>query len=288
MPSPECQEMLAEMEKAVLEGDTDQFAAMVNEQAHIRPFELAEYIDVKRRRSPNEENRKLWRQSLDVYLGSLDGEAMPVLESDVIKGIIRDLEFEDIMSNKTVAADSFTVEKPSDIEQDPDGWFTDHFTIELDASIVRNTESTEVFERAKRCILGDVRDVPLEKRVATARQIIINSLEGVGQTLALKVLDAYIFDHATRQAQGGFGKIPAESRMDYAFQSIRQASDKRAVFRMMSAMDKEVYRYAKLCRQGLIPSVPLNATHSKAKRIVMTYASSPERKVAILKSLELV
>lgn len=273
-------QMLSALADAVENEDYDFTTEISSSQELLRPFEVAEYMDVKRRHSDDPVQSRRWGDALVAYLDTLEGQEFPEEEAEVINGIISNLEFEAITSNsETLDHDNdtdITEEEDPDSDKD-DKWEDDRFTIYIDEEEMEIIRSLPVFKQAETKAAGSGVYPP---DLQGAKRYIEQHVSGELTEKMLTILDWYVFKHAERKAQGS--GVYSPNLRDSSDTIKKYSSTEEVADRMRNAIDKYVFKEAERAANGTGVYPP---DLVKARKIIDQFASNQGRRDAMLRRL---
>lgn len=245
------QAMLGTLTDAVNNEDYEFVYEVSDKQDFLRPFEIAEWMDVTRRSTEDPVESRRWGDALTGYLNKLAGREFPDDETEVLEGIGKRLEFDGIVGNKQVGEEP---EGAEPFDEANDDWEEDVFVIQdLEQETIEVISQSPIFRQAEKSAKLGYLDQAIE------------ILQGAEQSR--KVLDHFVYDYAVGRAKLGYIEEAIGKISDYA-------SSETAAEQMRRVLDKHVYDYAK--RQ-----VNLGYT-GQALDIIRSHASSPARRTAML------
>lgn len=277
-------DLIANIENGVESEDYDLVNQISGEQDILRPFEIVEYMDVKRRHSEDPVEQRRWEESLRNYLESISDQLFPDDEVEVLRSVAERLD-----SNQTdpdeeidwdVALDSVTNQIDRDDFKNDRFWPTGVSKHELKrlsdselgkavcriASLGIKKRNSKYIEKA---ILA-TNDLPLSQKVKLDKLLdlgvaIYSNTQGIRAALCNK--DKYLNDAI--KAIDNYG------------------SDEEAVLALRSSFDKHVYEYSKKQLELAAESKKRRCEKltKKAIRAIIDYSSSEERAELMLKEL---
>jgi hypothetical protein len=279
-PSDEVQrqELIQTVANAVLEEDYEFVVEVAGQQSLLRPFEMAEYMDVKRRTSEDPVEQRRWGDAARAYVGSVIGQEFPPEEVEAINAVIRNLNFDDIVANEETAAEpeleAPELEAPELSESEVENWEATQFQVRLDLKTIQGVYTSTVYRQAEEAAQRLLADDPL----ADARHIIDSHVSGELRGRMLLVLDWTVFQKAEEAARKILPKDPLSDAKSII---QRYAATDRSRLDMELALDKHVFQKAEEAAHRILPKDPLG----NAKEIITKYASVPQRRDAMLKRL---
>ena len=142
--------MLQAVADAIEKEDYDFSTQIAAQQNFLLPFEVAEYMDVKRRHAEDPVEKRRWEEALTSYLDFLAGIEFPPEEAEAIDEIIKRLEFDNVVESETVAKEQDEGETEDDNEDDDDeNWEEDSFGIDMSVEEVKKIRQMPVFQHAE-------------------------------------------------------------------------------------------------------------------------------------------
>src|SRR5258708_2264724 len=91
---------------------------IASSQDLLRPFEIVEFMDVKRCNSEDPVEERRWGDGLEHYLIFLDGQEFPQEEADAINTVIERFKFDRVVTNEELAQETEVGEIQGDEEPD--------------------------------------------------------------------------------------------------------------------------------------------------------------------------
>jgi hypothetical protein len=273
------QQMLEALTDGVENEDYDFSTQIATQQTTLRPFEIAEYMDVKRRHSDDPVESRRWEDALRNFLASLSEKEFPEDEVEVINRIIDNLEFEAITSNGDVAEEPKKPEDAGENEQKPDdeNWDEDKFFIDVDDEEIARIRNFPVFREAEALASGSAYG---RAYLDEAINQIVTSVEGQLAVTMRRVIDWYVFKEAEALASGQAYGHPYFDDAETTINNYGSTSE--VIDRMKSAIDKHVFKEAEALASGQAYGRPY---YDDAKNAVNNYASTPGRRDAMLRRL---
>lgn len=281
------QHMINAITQGVYDEDYEFVVEIASHQDLLRPFEIVEYIDVKRRNAEDPVENRRWEDALGYYLDSIADSDFPEEEEEAIHAVVERLEFDRTVDNPDIADDpSWEQEEPERSDSDADiDWRNDFFqhkdiTQERLSKLAENPIGRSV---ANKCSLA------LSTRNAThiesALEIIQEFSFGSSDELR-KLVDVYLYSFAEDRA-----KLAISTRNSTHFEMALDAvsrfgSDEDVIQAMESALDKYAFEYAK-DRVALAASTRNNNHIKQAVETLDQFVSTPERISAMLAELGL-
>ncbi|PJE65698.1 hypothetical protein COU91_00295 [Candidatus Saccharibacteria bacterium CG10_big_fil_rev_8_21_14_0_10_47_8] len=267
--------MLDALTEAVDNEDIEFSTAIAMKQKSLRLFEVAEYMDVKRRHTEDPVESRRWEVALHAFLRSLEDVELTAEDAEIINGIIKNLEFEAITSDEG-ASDRDDKVGEETTEED-DNWQQDKFGIALDTETIDKISNLPVFAPAERLARGTTSKAP---DLASAIKHVEVYVEGELAEQMLKIIDYYVYRVAEAFAKGNSSRAP---NFDNAHNTVdTYGSEAEVKVRMKAALDKYVFISAEIAASGTSSRAP---NLKLAKDLIKTYASSPGRHDAMLHKL---
>lgn len=236
------QQMIAAITSGIEAEDYTFVVEVASTQDLLRPYEIVEYMDVKRRGSEDPVEQRRWEEGLDNYLTALDGQEFPEEEIDAINSVVERLQFDRVVSNEDIA------EEPEVRSQETDtgdiDWENDFFQpAGIDAEEIERLSATpiglSIVEDATRAIsYGD------SEYLDAARQTIAKFQFGPTEKLR-ELLDVFVCSFAEGRANKALS-YGDSSYLKESIDSLREyGSSDSAVLAMEKSIDKQIFLFAK-------------------------------------------
>lgn len=237
------QNMISALTHGIESEDYEFVNEVITSQDLLRPFEIVEFMDVKRRASEDPVEGRRWEDGLGHYLTAIEGQEFPAEEAEAINSVIEKLEFERVVGNEETA-DEPRIQR-SEMDEDADkNWGDDYFKpTDIDADELERLAGTPIGQS----VVKDARDAInngnpayLSKALETISAFQLGSSEKLR-----KLLDVYVCKLANKQARAAIENSNS-AYLDKAIDSIHEfGSSEDAVQAMRGSLDKHVFEYAK-------------------------------------------
>jgi hypothetical protein len=276
------QQMIAAITEGVEAEDYAFVVEVAGGQDLLRPFEIVEYMDVKRRGSEDPVEQRRWGDGLGHYLTSLSGQEFPEDELEVINSVTERLNFDRVVSNEAVAEEP-TID--GDLERSDADWRNDYFCpAGVDEGELDRLSKTPIGQS-----VVSYASVALRNNNAAYLERAIEAVTsfqfGSGEKLR-KLLDVYIAKYAEKQAANALQNNNS-AYLSRAFEAIQQfGSSEEAILALKGSLDKHIYAYAEDQVAQAIKNKN-NAYIQNAADALRQYVSSEERIKAMLEELGL-
>lgn len=271
------QQMLEVLTKAVFDSDLEFSTQIATRQTSWRPFEIAEYMNVKRRHAEDPTEIQRWGAALIEFLKQIEPSQFPPGEAESLNAIARSLPLQSIASGKELDDVDDKDDAELDFPPDAENWEQDKFAIYLEKGTINRVRVLPIFKEARSFVAGSNAKTPdLHK----ARSHIQEFVEGELADTMLKVIDYYVYRLAEKYAAGSSDESSDFGSAHVIIDSF--SSDDDVATRMKSALDKYVYLAAHKLVMGSSRRSPDIVS---AENIVDKYASTLGRRQAMLRRL---
>ncbi len=278
------QQFLSAVTEGVLNDDHEFLRELITDQDLLQPVELAEYLDIKQRKSEDYKEKKQWLDAADLYLQTLSGREFSPEEVESLKIVIQNLQFARIIDNEEVAEEP--VVKTDDLENyEVNDWGSSEFIIKLSEEEINEVSNHAIFDRARK--MADRRLVPPSgDGLQVAREMIEENVSN--EELKAKmflVMDQVVFSRSEKMAQGRLVPSSTGDALKDAREIIEKySSSEESRIEMRLALDKQIFIRAEKMVQGRL--VPRRKNHmEEAREMIINNASTPSRANAMLNKL---
>ena len=227
-----------------IEGEDYAFVIEIaSHQNLLRPFEIVEYMDVKRRSGENPTEKRRWEEGLGHYLAAIEEEEFPEKEEEAINAVVHRLEFERAIDTDEVA------DEPRVEDDDP----RSHYEGDDEDIDWRNDHFRPVGVDMK--TLGEVSKTPVGKSVVRRAEHAIST--GNAQYLkdAINVIQEYGSNDeavwALEKALDKFAFVYAKKQLERAANTGNNDYLKKAIRTLDQYVSSEARVKAMLAELGL-------------------------------------
>lgn len=276
------QEMIAALTNGIESEDYAFVTEVAASQDLLRPFEIVEFMDVKRRNTEDPVEERRWGDGLEHYLISLDGHEFPQEEADAINSVIERFKFDRVVSNEEIAKEPEVRDVQRDEELD---WKHDYFEpLDINVDTLNRLGETPIGQSVvSDAKLAVSRGDP--SYLGNARNTLSQFQFGSSEKLH-KLLDVYVYLFANQRVELAVSRND-HTYIDDAMSAVREfASSEETVIAMKRSLDKMVFQYAKV-NIGLATSRRDNSYIQEAIDALNQYGSSEARITAMLEELGL-
>lgn len=268
----EPRQMIEALTEAIEAEDYGFMVEVAEGQDLLRPYEIVEYMDVKRRKAEDPLENRQWEYGLRHYLTTLRDTEFPLEEVEVINAAINNLEFDAIVSNPEIAEEK-SARGDQDAESDLE-WNNEQFQLIIDHEEYERIIRLPLFRQAADYASGAVDGYS----IGDAVRLIEKNSGGETKDNMRKILDWYI----SREAQNyAADKVAGYSIGDAKSLIEKHASSEDTALSMRSSLDKFVFMKAGAYARGEVDGYSM----ADAKRLIENLASTAERRDMMFQQL---
>ena len=277
------QEMIAAINSGIESEDYTFVVDIARSQDFLRPYEIVEYMDVKRRSSEDPVQQRRWEDGLNNYLTSLNDQEFPEEEVKIINTVIERLQFDRMVTNEEVADEPEVQRRdadPNDID-----WENDYFQpAGIDSEEIKRLSETPIGQSVVRT--ADKAISYGETKYLKEARLTISKFK-FGSTEKLKdLLDIYVCKFAENRANKAIS-YGETKYLKTAIESLREfGSSDEAVLAMEKNLDKLVFEFAEK-RLAKAVSYNDNSYIQQAIDALDQFVSTKARQAAMLEKLGL-